>query len=251
MNADSYVKSIRSNKPLIHCISNIVTANDCANLLLALGASPIMAQAPEEMSEITVLADALVINTGTPDSAKFEAARRAGMAANKKGIPVTLDPVGAGASKWRLESINALLLDVKPSIIRANYGEVCALIGNELKEHGVDSETGTQQKALRVAQLLAKKYSCTVLLSGSDDIITDAEHAEIITGGSELMKQITGAGCMLSCLCAAFSTASNSFDAALTASHCWKETAKSAELHAAALGLGSYHEALFNCISKL
>lgn len=92
--------AIRARKPLLHCISNLVTANDCANLALAVGASPIMAQAPQEMADIAVLASAVVLNTGTPDEAKFTAARLAGAAANRRGIPVVLDPVGVGASPW-------------------------------------------------------------------------------------------------------------------------------------------------------
>ena len=90
--------AIRARKPLLHCISNLVTANDCANLALAVGASPIMAQAPQEMADIAVLASAVVLNTGTPDEAKFTVARLAGAAANRRGIPVVLDPVGVGAS---------------------------------------------------------------------------------------------------------------------------------------------------------
>lgn len=111
--------AIRARKPLLHCISNLVTANDCANLALAVGASPIMAQAPQEMADIAVLASAVVLNTGTPDEAKFTAARLAGAAANRRGIPVVLDPVGVGASPWRLENIRQLLQEVHPAILRA------------------------------------------------------------------------------------------------------------------------------------
>ena len=133
--------AIRARKPLLHCISNLVTANDCANLALAVGASPIMAQAPQEMADIAVLASAVVLNTGTPDEAKFTAARLAGAAANRRGIPVVLDPVGVGASPWRLENIRQLLQEVHPAILRANYGEAAALLGLSAAEHGVDSLT--------------------------------------------------------------------------------------------------------------
>ena len=130
--------AIRARKPLLHCISNLVTANDCANLALAVGASPIMAQAPQEMADIAVLASAVVLNTGTPDEAKFTATRLAGAAANRRGIPVVLDPVGVGASPWRLENIRQLLQEVHPAILRANYGEAAALLGLSAAEHGVD-----------------------------------------------------------------------------------------------------------------
>ena len=102
MSTSGVLARIRAAHPLVHCIYNIVTANDCANLALAVGASPMMAQAPEEMEEIAALAGAVVLNTGTPDAAKFRAARLAGAAANRRGIPVVLDPVGVGASRWRL-----------------------------------------------------------------------------------------------------------------------------------------------------
>ena len=128
--------AIRARKPLLHCISNLVTANDCANLALAVGASPIMAQAPQEMADIAVLASAVVLNTGTPDEAKFTAARLAGAAANRRGIPVVLDPVGVGASPWRLENIRQLLQEVHPAILRANYGEAAALLGLALRGRG-------------------------------------------------------------------------------------------------------------------
>ena len=103
------LKEIRSRKPLVHCISNIVTANDCANLLLTIGASPMMAQAPEEMEEITAISSATVLNTGTPDAARFAACEICGVHANRLHRPVVLDPVGVGASSWRLVNVQHLL----------------------------------------------------------------------------------------------------------------------------------------------
>ena len=164
--------AIRARKPLLHCISNLVTANDCANLALAVGASPIMAQAPQEMADIAVLASAVVLNTGTPDEAKFTAARLAGAAANRRGIPVVLDPVGVGASPWRLENICQLLQEVHPAILRANYGEAAALLGLSAAEHGVDSLT-VPIDAAACAQALAQKLGTVVVLSGAEDLVTD------------------------------------------------------------------------------
>ena len=159
--------AIRARKPLLHCISNLVTANDCANLALAVGASPIMAQAPQEMADIAVLASAVVLNTGTPDEAKFTAARLAGAAANRRGIPVVLDPVGVGASPWRLENIRQLLQEVHPAILRANYGEAAALLGLSAAEHGVDSLT-VPIDAAACAKALAQKLGTVVVLSGAE-----------------------------------------------------------------------------------
>ena len=154
------VSKVRRKRPLIHCISNTVTANDCANLLLSVGASPIMAQALDEMDEITARADALVLNTGTPDRDKFDACRRAGLRANACKVPVVLDPVGVGASRWRLKNISSLLAEVQPAIIRANLGEAMALLGGDALGHGVDSEDGSSGAARRAARALAKKYGC-------------------------------------------------------------------------------------------
>lgn len=239
---------IRKN-PLVHCISNIVSANDCANLLLAVGASPIMAQAPEEMAEIAAMADALVLNTGTPSREKLEACRIAGITANARNIPVILDPVGVGASAWRLEQITELLRAVHPSIIRANGAEAGALLGDRAGEHGVDSDGDVTEASL--AQALAKRYQCTVLLSGETDIISDGERVTAVTGGSPRMKQITGAGCMLSALCGAFAGVTDPFSAAEAAAALWKHGAEYAEKQAGALGLGSFHAALFDAVSWL
>ena len=121
MSVSAPLAAIRAQHPLLHCISNIVSANDCANLALAIGASPIMAQAPQEMAEIAALAAAVVLNTGTPDETKFTAARLAGETANRRGVPVVLDPVGVGASHWRLEQIRGLLQCVHPDILRVAF----------------------------------------------------------------------------------------------------------------------------------
>ena len=243
------VDSIRQKKPLVHCISNIVSANDCANLLLALGASPIMAQAPEEMCFVTAAASALVLNTGTPSWEKFEACRAAGLAANSKGIPVILDPVGVGASPWRLDQVSALLRTVTPTLIRANSGEAKALLGQQGNELGVDSVSSDAESAARYCKALAEKYQCTVLLSGTQDLISDGQRILTVSGGSSLMKQVTGAGCMLSALCGAFAAVTAPLQAAFAAASLWKATAEAAEKQSGAAGLGSFRTALFDIIS--
>lgn len=240
---------LQHKKPLIHCISNIVTANDCANLLLAVGASPIMAQAPEEMAEISAAAQAVVLNTGTPDENKFHACIRAGQAANTHGVPVILDPVGVGASQWRLEHIRSLLDKVHPDIIRVNYGEACALLGHPTAEHGVDSIASELSRRKELASELAIALDCVVLLSGTEDVISYGVRTECTAGGSERMKQITGAGCMLSALCGAFCAVESAFDAALDASRFWKRTAERADSISRGCGLGRYHMALFDAVS--
>ena len=146
---------VRRQRPLIHCVSNIVTANDCANLALAVGASPMMAQAPEEMEAISAVSDATVLNTGTPDAEKFRACRICAVSARH---PVVLDPVGVGASPWRLGQVRALLDLFTPSILRVNLGEARALLGSDGQEQGVDSPLPASQDVRRdTAMELARR----------------------------------------------------------------------------------------------
>ena len=242
--------AIRARKPLLHCISNLVTANDCANLALAVGASPIMAQAPQEMADIAVLASAVVLNTGTPDEAKFTAARLAGAAANRRGIPVVLDPVGVGASPWRLENIRQLLQEVHPAILRANYGEAAALLGLSAAEHGVDSLT-VPIDAADCAQALAQKLGTVVVLSGAEDLVTDGTALHTVSGGSDLMRRVTGAGCMLSVLCGAFAAVQPQapLQAAVQAAEFWKACAAAAEPQAH--GPASFRVALLDAAAQI
>ena len=173
---------VRRQRPLIHCVSNIVTANDCANLALAVGASPMMAQAPEEMEAISAVSDATVLNTGTPDAEKFRACRICAVSARH---PVVLDPVGVGASPWRLGQVRALLDLFTPSILRVNLGEARALLGSDGQEQGVDSPLPASREARRdTAMDLARRRGTAVLLSGPEDLITDGARVWCVTAGS-------------------------------------------------------------------
>ena len=250
MAAQAPLARIRAAHPLVHCISNIVTANDCANLALAVGASPMMAQAPEEMDQVAALAGAVVLNTGTPDEAKFAAACRAGAAANRCGTPVVLDPVGVGASAWRLEHIGALLKEVRPAIVRVNYGEAAALLGLEPAEHGVDSLAAPQNAAARAAAL-AQRLGAVVLLSGVEDLVTDGTVVLRVQGGNDRMRMVTGAGCMLSVLCGAFAAAQPDapLASAAGASLFWKLCASRAGQDAP--GPGTLRARLMDCAAAL
>ena len=144
---------IRKKRPLLHCISNTVTANDCANLALALGASPMMAEAPEEAAEIARLADAEVLNLGTPTRAKYEACLAAGGEAARLKKPIVLDPVGVGASYWRLEGAGRLLAAFRPCILRVNLSEARSLLGLAGREKGVDSAAEVEGAGRAVSKL--------------------------------------------------------------------------------------------------
>ena len=259
------LEQIRGAHPLLHCISNIVTANDCANLALTIGASPIMAQEPQEMAQIAAMAKAVILNTGTPDEAKFQAATIAGKTANQLHIPVILDPVGIGASTWRLNHIHDLLTQVHPDILRVNLGEAKALLGQTGTEHGVDSlEIPQHTETSFYAKELANALHTTVLLSGEEDLVTDGIRLKEITGGSPLTKSVTGAGCMLSVLCGAFasivpapttSTPESAvsqpdyYTSACHAAHFWKLCAETAAQTSSAPG--SFRVGLFDAAYKL
>lgn len=243
---------LRHTRPLIHCIANLVTANDCANVALAAGASPMMAEATEEMEEITAISDATVLNIGTPRAELFESCRMCGIAAG--GRPLVLDPVGVGASSWRLRETEALLSAFTPTILRVNLGEAQALLHQCGGEQGVDF-TGNVSTTVRLdcARALARAQNCAVLISGPEDIASDGERAYRITGGSMWMPRVTGTGCMLSVLCGVFNAVENDalLAAALAASY-WKVCASQAEkCLESGQGTGTFRTALLDCASLL
>ena len=245
------LEEIRSRKPLVHCISNIVTANDCANLLLAIGASPMMAQAPEEMEEITAISSSTVLNTGTPDAARFAACEICGVHANRLHRPVVLDPVGVGASCWRLKHVQRLLDCFVPDLMRVNLIEARALLGLRGQERGVDSAaTPDAEDAERCAVELARRIGCAVLLSSATDIATDGSQVLRIPGGSPRVTAVTGSGCMLSALCGAFLAAcEDPLLAAAAAAAFWKDCSATAERRSAGQGMGAFHMALIDAAS--
>ena len=197
----SLLNNIRTRKPLVHCITNYVTANDCANLLLAGGAVPVMADAPEDAAEITSAAQALVLNLGTLSRSRLQAMLLAGKAANVCGIPVVLDPVGVWATAFRREAAGQLVREVQFAAVRGNLQEIAALGG------------GTSDPARTIAVQMHTKVICT----GAEDIVTDGETVFRCRNGHPILRQITGAGCMLSALTGAFLAAENSVESCAAA----------------------------------
>lgn len=244
---------IRAGRPLLHCISNIVTANDCANLALALGASPMMAEAPEEMADIARIASAAVLNCGTPSEQKYSACLASGRESARLGKPVVLDPVGVGASPWRLRSVLRLLESFTPSILRVNYAEARALLGSAGVEQGVDSPAapGLPERA-ETAKALAAALGCAVLLSGAEDVVTDGARGWYVQGGSELMPLVTGTGCMLSVVCGAFASVEpDAVLAAAMASVFWKTCSEQAGRAPGVNGPGAFRSALMDTAWRL
>lgn len=201
------LKANRERRPLVHCITNHVTSNDCANLLLACGASPIMAEAPEEAAEITAGCDALVLNLGTPNAGKIEAMLRAGAEANHLGHPVVFDPVGVGGSAFRREAAWKLMQSVRMAVIRGNANEIAALLRHGTASGGVDAGPVSTDEAVRLAAACADMSGAVVALTGDVDVVTDGKDTFLCKNGHPMMKQVTGAGCMLSALCGAYAGA--------------------------------------------
>ena len=211
------LSNVRQKRPVVHTITNYVTANDCANLLLAAGASPIMADAPEEAAQIAALADAVVLNLGTLSAARREAMLLAGGCAHALGKPVVLDPVGVGASDFRRGTALLLLEQAQPTVIRGNRSEIRALATGQTGERGVDS--AEEDASEEYAKLLARRFGAVVLQTGETDLVTDGDRTTLVRGGSEMLCLVTGAGCMPSALTGAYLAANPAqpFEAAAAA----------------------------------
>ena len=209
----SSITTIRAKSPLIHNITNYVTVNDCANMVLACGASPIMADDAAEVEDITTICGGLNINIGTLNSRTIESMLKAGKKANALGHPVVLDPVGAGASALRTETAYRLLDEVRFTVIRGNISEVKTLASGAGTTKGVDADVAdrvTEENldgAVAFAKAFAAKTGAVVAITGAIDIVADGTKAYCIRNGHPMMSAITGTGCQLSALTAAFLTA--------------------------------------------
>lgn len=202
------LQKINTQKPLVHCITNYVVANFTANGLLAIGASPVMADAQEEVAEMASKAAALLLNIGTLNERTISSMQIAGQSANTHQVPIVFDPVGAGATAFRTRTTFALLQLVKVSLIRCNTGELAAIAGVNWYSKGVDSGSG-ELDVVQTAKTVARNYHCLVIVTGEIDILTDGEQVTRITGGHEKITKVTGSGCLLSALCAALLASSN------------------------------------------
>jgi len=209
------LEKIRKNAPLVHNITNYVVMNSTANALISLGASPVMAHAVEEVEEMVGLASALVINIGTLSEKWIEAMHLAGKAAKRKGTPVILDPVGAGATSFRTNATKSIIEEIKPQVIRGNASEIMAIAQAGYTTKGVDS-TASAEAALDGAKDLARSAGAVVSISGKTDYITDGKEVEEIIHGHPLMGKVTGTGCTATALIAAFAGVNNQPFAAAT-----------------------------------
>ena len=198
------LEKVRAENPLVHNITNQVVTNFTANGLLALGASPVMANAKEEVAEMAQLADALVLNIGTLTKDTVEAMIIAGQAANEKGVPVLLDPVGVGATTFRTSAAKQLLQQVDITVVRGNAAEIAHLIGvNGWQSKGVDAKE-TNGDISSLAKQAAKALQTVVVITGKVDVVSDGEEVLSIHNGHEWLTKVTGTGCLLTSVIGAF-----------------------------------------------
>lgn len=197
------IVNLRDKKPLIEQVTNYVTINDCANVTLAIGASPVMGDGFEEVDQMTMISDALVINYGVINGASLKTMIKAGKTANKHNIGIVLDPVGVGATQFRNEAIVDLLTQVHPRIIKGNASEIMSLSGMNTQSKGVDSSADSLE-AIDAALKVARDHRCVCAVTGRIDIITDGRYTVKIYNESDLLSYITGTGCMITSLAASF-----------------------------------------------
>lgn len=250
---------LKNKKPLIHNITNYVTVNDCANILLAIGASPIMADDLREAEDITSIASALVINIGTLNERTIESMIASGKKANELNIPVVLDPVGAGASSFRNETTKRILEEIKISVLRGNMSEIKFIAGLECETKGVDASESDlksdSDEGVRVAESLAKRFNCTVAITGVCDIVSDGEKSVTIENGTKMLSNVTGTGCMTTALVGGYlgacETKEDLFIAAISGIVSMGICGEIAEEKSGNIGLGSFHMAIIDAVSNL
>ena len=240
---------IRQNKPLIHHITNYVTVNDCANITLCIGASPVMSHALEEVEEMVGHAGALVLNIGTLDSSQATSMLLAGHAANNLNIPVIVDPVGAGATRYRTNFVQRLIEELQISVMKGNAGEIGVLAGADAHVRGVDSGD-VNGNLPRIAQNFALESGITIIMTGATDIVSNGRQIITIENGHPMMGRISGTGCMATSVIASFVAVSrNTAEASAAALAAFGIAGERAA--AGTSGPGTFKSALFDQLSHL
>ena len=249
MNPGDSLRRLRETKPLVHQITNYVVMNETANATLALGALPVMAHAREEVAEMVQIAGALVLNIGTLSPDWVEAMLIAGKAANERGVPVVLDPVGAGATTYRTDTAKRILDEVDVTVLRGNAGEVATLVGAAAEVRGVESIDAGGDTA-ELARAAARQLGLVASVTGAVDHVSDGERSAAIENGHPLMAAITGTGCMSSALTGCFlAVAESPFDAAVETLVAFGVAGEDAAHEAR--GPGSFHVALYDALAAL
>ena len=209
---------VKSNRPLIHAITNPISIHACANAILAIGGRPIMAEHPKEVEEITKTAAALLLNLGNITDIRMESIRLSLKCANEKGIPVILDAVGVACSALRRNFVSDLLEIAVPTVIKGNYSEIRALYDSHYRSFGVDADSALSESDMDdICITLSRKWDAIILASGKTDIVTDGKRLAHIRNGSEQLTSVTGTGCMLGALSATYLSTDHSMNAIVAA----------------------------------
>jgi hydroxyethylthiazole kinase len=250
ISAGTTLRTIRERKPLVHQITNYVVMNETANATLALGALPVMAHAVEEVEEMVGIASALVLNIGTLSERWIEAMLLAGRAATARGIPIVLDPVGAGATRYRTATARQILAAVGVTVLRGNAGEVATLVGAEAEVRGVESMAVGVEPA-ELAREAARRLAVVASVTGPVDHVSDGERVLAVANGHELLAAVTGTGCMSSALTGCFLAARSEqpLEAAAEALAAFGVAAEDAA--ASAHGPGTFHVHLYDALYAL
>lgn len=241
--------AVRERSSLIHCITNPISINQCANAILAVGGRPIMAEHPREVSEITATAGALMLNLGNITDVRMEAMRLSARTAAEHGTPILLDAVGVACSRLRRDYACCLMEAVTPAVIKGNYSEINALYQERYRASGVDADAALDAQTVeRAAAALARTRRTVVLASGKVDIVTDGTRLIRVRNGTPQLSCVTGTGCMLGALTAAYLSAASGLDAAVTACAVLGVCGQLAETER---GSGSFMVGLLDALSTL
>jgi hydroxyethylthiazole kinase len=239
---------LRETRPLVHQITNYVVMNETANATLAIGALPVMAHAREEVEQMAAAAGALVLNIGTLSAPWVEAMLLAGRAANQAGVPVVLDPVGAGATDYRTETARRLAADLDVAVVRGNAAEIATLAGRQAEIRGVESiDAGAD--AAELARAAAASLGTVAAVTGPVDHVSDGERLVSVANGHQLLASVTGTGCMSTALTGCFLAVAAPLDAAVCALVAFGVAGEDAAREAG--GPGSFHVGLYDALAGL
>ncbi len=244
---------LREEAPLIHCITNPISIHDCANVVLATGARPIMAQHPGEVEEITATASALLINLGNITDTRMQSALLSARVATEFKIPIILDAVGVACSSLRKSFAERLIESYNISLIKGNYSEISSLfsgektVGIDVSEHHKITKQNVNEHAKRLIEF-SRRCKIDLLSTGLADIVASQSRATVISGGDDSLGLITGTGCMVGALCASFASVLSPLKAAVLACSYF---AVAAEMADKAKGLGTFAVTLHDSLSQM
>jgi hydroxyethylthiazole kinase len=250
ISAGATLATLRERKPLVHQITNYVVMNETANATLALGALPVMAHAVEEVEEMVGLASALVLNIGTLSPHWIEAMVLAGRAANARGVPIVLDPVGAGATRFRTDTARGLLAELDITVLRGNAGEIATLVGVEAEVRGVESIAAGGDPG-ELAREAAETLGVVAAVTGPVDHVSDGARVIAIENGHELLGTVSGTGCMSTAITGSFLAVKPEAPVEAAAEALVAFGVAGEDAAAAARGPGTFHAGLYDALYAL